>query len=831
MIKPYQTNRFLIHILLSLGTYSNEGELFTGQSPTQWFRNAKLLPGHGDEPVTEEDVNNLTKKVICEDLAFHPNGTVSFDKACVAAHNAFKLAFLEENSTLNLTAPSYLHTQLVDEANQDQTKYLTEMKDNLMGVLCQLPGAPTKEHLMEATKNAPVPNYIHNLQPLPDQSEESFLEAKQTLDYCKANIDKFCSPHDQAPTNLILNGGPGCGKTFQMKMAALYAAALGLNIAMTAFICDRALELGGIHLHNLFCLPAKITSVQQAADYAIRNLKFNPLKVYLLLILHILFLDEMGNTSAEILCVLEIIFRYFRNNTAYMGGVLVIATMDHKQLPPIRSTPALMSTLIITNFKMRLLQLSVRARGDQNLIKLIANSRMNDITEEALTEFKSIIIHQCKHVTSWNDPLITRDVIRVLGTRMGVKAAEEKFYADMEQRNIQFRSRFSENLQTVPSAHGQWKPAEEKVILRLDRLVNEPHHLRLYPLMLVDFTWNRIGVHSNGQMGILLDLPTQQVLDNWLPFEVIAAPSGVKTLPPNIQEPITKQALELHGWKAIMVGPAPEKTHSISQGMTAKRKQYSIRHRLAMTIHRGMGCDFGKLATCVSSNDGSGFNLWMKEQVIVLISRTNTCNNLIFVGESPEQTADTLASLLQTTTPYSRYIDHVVTNMTGAAEQSNILRPLLHLPYNLRQQLIPFTSNGYVYCIMSLATWSDTYIGTTKDLRKRIRNHNSTRGGALATRNPNLKPWVCIGFIVGFPDTKNARLAFEQTWQERRIFRGHHSLNPMEVLRIGIELVDWNNAHNENHLTFIQCIEHRAPPNPITNQTENENVEISPAIV
>jgi hypothetical protein len=37
--------------------------------------------------------------------------------------------------------------------------------------------------------------------------------------------------------------------------------------------------------------------------------------------------------------------------------------------------------------------------------------------------------------------------------------------------------------------------------------VNEVHQLRLYKNMIIEFTWNKEGVHSNGQMGIILDLP------------------------------------------------------------------------------------------------------------------------------------------------------------------------------------------------------------------------------------------------------------------------------------------------------------------------------------
>jgi hypothetical protein len=68
---------------------------------------------------------------------------------------------------------------------------------------------------------------------------------------------------------------------------------------------------------------------------------------------------------------------------------------------------------------------------------------------------------------------------------------------------------------------------------------------------------------------------------------------------------------------------------------------------------------------------------------------------------------------------------------------------------------------------MSLKTFSHTNIGTTKNLSEQLIRHNSTMGGAFATRNPALKPWVCIGFAVGFADLEASRTKFEAKWQER----------------------------------------------------------------
>jgi predicted GIY-YIG superfamily endonuclease len=153
-------------------------------------------------------------------------------------------------------------------------------------------------------------------------------------------------------------------------------------------------------------------------------------------------------------------------------------------------------------------------------------------------------------------------------------------------------------------------------------------------------------------------------------------------------------------------------------------------------------------------------------------------------------------------------MDHVVQVMTTSQNQTSpILRPFKYLPYNLRHCCIPQDTNGYTYCIMSLKTFSHTYIGTTHDLSDRLIQHNSTIGGAYATRNPELKPWVCIGFAVHFDDPKISRMRFEKQWQERRNSSGHNTNNPWQVLLIGMKLVDeWNRLYG-THLIFIQCIE------------------------
>ena len=75
--KPSNHTKFLLHIVLSMGEFISEGELYSNAgSSIQLLKNANLLLG--EEP-SMEDVKTLTRKYILEQLLFLPKGTFLFD--------------------------------------------------------------------------------------------------------------------------------------------------------------------------------------------------------------------------------------------------------------------------------------------------------------------------------------------------------------------------------------------------------------------------------------------------------------------------------------------------------------------------------------------------------------------------------------------------------------------------------------------------------------------------------------------------------------------------------------------------------------------------------
>ena len=605
-----------------------------------------------------------------------------------------------------------------------------------------------------------------------------------------ASIDAYCIATRTCPKNLAVVGPPGCGKTHTMSHLALYGRSRGLICVTTAFLCQRAFLLGGIHLHRLFCiLVCDACTAHCLAELAIIALNKCPLATALLLAMDVSLPDELQQKSAKFFSALDIIMRQLRGSSLFYGGCLIIGTLDHLQLCPISGKPFLLSPHVLTTFVMRRLKHSVRAARCPYQRRLNKIARHTGNFSDHRREFVQLL-RQCTFVSSWDSPQITDDVYRIFARTKDALEATEKFVARkkrvMQARLLPFVNRIAEDTMVPLQSHGNWSVASKPVTAFLNNNAREPENLAFFPRAIYEFTYNSPGKFSNTQIGILLDVPSRVTLDAFGKIELFVTPVGASGVPDATSSPAM---LERSGWKRQKVGKAPVVPHNNwSQGLRVKRRQYGIRHHVANTIHAAIGSTIFKLATCLSNGPPSR-ELWERSMAVVLLSRTKRARDIIFVGDR-RRTVKALVYCLSLRDQYTKFMSHVVDVLCG--ETPSPLIELPNHPFRPRDIALPADTSGFVYILLSLKDTRTTYIGKTVNLHERLRSHNSGYG-SRCTAPEHLRPWGLLGYVAGFENDTSSMFAFERRWQERcgALFRGRnaHSYTPLAAAGLAQEII------------------------------------------
>ena len=398
----------------------------------------------------------------------------------------------------------------------------------------------------------------------------------------------------------------------------------GLTVMTTAMMAKRAIQLGGIHWHKLMMLPTrKNISPQQKAELAILKLLQNPIKIKFLQSLDILFCDEMGQMPAELLSTVDIILRRVRECNTYLGGLLLIFTIDHTQIQPVEGRPFLTSSHMVPCFKMVALEESVRAASDSRLKRLQQIARYNNDKFESnprlVKEFVRLCSKTFTFVSGWDDPEITPSTFRLYSRKVPAKDATKQF-VDRVKRHIpprSIRSSKAEDYQKFRFSHQEWSKASADTSSKLDHRLKEPLEILFFRGAIFECTFNEDEKFSQSQMAVLYDIPRQSALDNWHKVKILIAPLGLKDYEFNAQT--TKREFLERGFKEVEIGVSPERIQSLPNNIKAFCKQYGLRHRVTSTIHAAMGDTLPRMATEISVCN-SNFKMWDKGQMIVVIS-------------------------------------------------------------------------------------------------------------------------------------------------------------------------------------------------------------------
>ena len=110
-VKATESERFLYHLLISMGKFNCEFQLVSQGSLLRAFIHARLFTTSTNDRDQKASVHNLIRNYITKQLVYLPAGTRTFDWQVVAAFNTIE-GLLLRNEIITETLPSALFTRL-----------------------------------------------------------------------------------------------------------------------------------------------------------------------------------------------------------------------------------------------------------------------------------------------------------------------------------------------------------------------------------------------------------------------------------------------------------------------------------------------------------------------------------------------------------------------------------------------------------------------------------------------------------------------------------------------------------------------------------------------
>jgi hypothetical protein len=375
-VKATDSERFLYHLLISMGRFNCEFELVSQGSLRQAFIHARLFTESNDLNDQQQSMYDLVRKYITTQLVYLPAGTRTFDRQVVASFNAIQ-GLLLRDEIISDSLPSALYTRLRQDCSETAEAYCensrTVLIESLYGSLKKagIEQLPTRDALKTATFNDPIPFDILAIPKSPNQPDDSYEEHMQSYTKVQDMVAHYKQATKVKTKSLCYVGAGGVGKTTAMQVAGIYCLSQGLNVLSTTLMGKRGAAIAGEHLHLRFKLATnEYCTSARAAEQAICRLLRDPQRVEILRRVDVILIDELGQIDARLLSIIDMIFRRIRKTNQFFGGTIIVTSMDVQQLKPIHGLPPLLCPVLISSFLYHEFLVSVRASQDPALQRI-----------------------------------------------------------------------------------------------------------------------------------------------------------------------------------------------------------------------------------------------------------------------------------------------------------------------------------------------------------------------------------------------------------------------------------------------------------------------------
>ena len=183
-IAPTMNTSFLLHIMLSLGRFETEIDIFLHRTLRECFRYCGLIGEEDDAASLERYAGELTQLFIVDQMQYFPNSKRVIDFWIITTFELFYSIIVDNVLPVTEMPPVQLST-LLSSNELEMVTYKGRMRSNCIdaamleigGASEYMDGLPSKEELLEASLSFTVDwNPVTSLRKNVIQSEESFKE-------------------------------------------------------------------------------------------------------------------------------------------------------------------------------------------------------------------------------------------------------------------------------------------------------------------------------------------------------------------------------------------------------------------------------------------------------------------------------------------------------------------------------------------------------------------------------------------------------------------------------------------------------------------------------
>ena len=797
-IYPADAGKFFVHLLLSMGQFETELDLFSCNNLLDCFKKAGLWTN----TTTRENIVNITRKYILEQAQFLPGSTRMFDKNVVQCFHLLT-DFFENGSISYMQPPRVLLSSIKRSANEKTQLFLQQHRTSIAKGLVasgKVENCPNEQLIAHATTSSTV-CFSATITKLPSQSDSSFEKQMYVLKKFINAIDCYLSAAKSFIPHQFVLGKPGTGKSTLTLVALCYSMCKGLNCMVTTLAGEKAAQFGGLHLHRLIPLPIHTSlPVMKQVESTVQRLYCEPMRLTLLKSLDVLVIEEIGMLNSEQWCVLDHTLRFINNCNLPMGGILVIGNGDPKQLRPPAGPLLWISPVLFTNFHLFYLTEYVRME-DPLGTRILSLLDSLQITQTETNEIVQILDQSCRFVEDW-DQINDEAILKVVPTKQAERKLVQKHYQYIESSN---REHVIQKSVDEISRRGQnlWSATQDKKsVTHLNKNCLEPDCLLIYEGAPMRLTRNIMDLHvTQGQLSVVKKLP----LPNSTTIELYVAPPCVRTLPP--LETDGNRNYSLFGWRTVTVKKMEGLPHNFRQNSSLRRIQFPLKPFQAATIHKCIGDDVPLLATQIATTEPSErsmFKLWEKNQLLVLISRVKELKHLTFVG-SKSATLKSIEAICSNISQWDYFIHNFVESLANQNSSLDVTTfPISHHVYAMSRQTLPEDNCATVYCFMSLKD-ETLSIGRCQNIRKELEQANSYCADSPQS-TVSRKPWalLCAAFEPSNSTTDSSTISLESNW-----LNAIHTLQritPHDVVHC-LQNVTEQNSYFHQNINFVAFLD------------------------